>query len=223
MSKHKKKPAGDPARIKLGLALPCTDAFMPTPFVDSFICQSRPGFVYLRPTSHGPIYTVRNELVDQALSQGLEYILWMDTDQIYPADSFYQLINHRKDVVVGKTHRRYPPYDPILLRGKMGSWESVPVEEWGKGGLVEVDSTGFGCVLIKTKVFEALERPYFDLVYTEEGKPIGEDFYFWAKVKAAGFRIFVDCSLKIGHLKYTVINEQSYHAYQVSKPQEQVA
>jgi len=119
-------------------------------------------------------------------------------------------------IVAGKVHRRYPPYDPILFRGKIDAWEPVPDEDWEGGGLIEVDSTGFGCVLIDMEVFKKIDKPWFKWT-RENGTVIGEDAYFYRAAKQAGLKVFVDCDVKIGHIASMVITEESYFAHKFSK------
>jgi hypothetical protein len=44
-------------------------------------------------------------------------------------------------------------------------------------------------------------------------KAIGEDVNFYLKARKAGYKVFVDCDIKIGHLAYMTITEESYFVY----------
>jgi hypothetical protein len=203
----------NPDKIFLGVALPDTNATFLKEFVDSFFCIIRPSrSVYIRPHVGGPIHHIRNHLVEQAQNLRCTHLMFMDTDQTYPQNAIVKLLEHEKKCVAAKVHRRYPPYDPILLRGKLHDYENIPEDEWENGGLIKVDATGFGCVLLDMQVFNDIEKPYFDFVLTGE-KPVGEDIYFWSKVRQAGISVYVDCDIKIGHLGVMNITEESYHAY----------
>ena len=147
----------DLSKIKLGIALPNTSETYPSKFVDSFCAITKPKHLYIRPTSQGPIDTVRNDLVLLALMNECTHIWMADTDQVYPQDVLMRMLEHDKDIIAAKVHRRRPPYDPILYRGTLDNFTNVPDEEWSKGELIEVDATGFGSVLIKMSVFESIE------------------------------------------------------------------
>lgn len=172
--------------------------------------------IYIKPNGKGPIDTIRNELVRNAQSVGCTHLWMADTDQIYPQDTLIRLLHHKLDVVSGKVHRRYPPYDPLLLRGELHAFQPVPEEEWKQGGLVEVDATGCGSIIYNMKVFEAIKDPWFEFL-TDDPDPVGEDVFFCCKLKDAGFKIFVDCSIEIGHLNMGIIMEESYWAYKYSQ------
>lgn len=207
--------------IKLGIALPATGDTFPSRFVDSFFCLNRRvRHVYIRPQSSGPIDGVRENLVEQAKALGCTHLWMTDTDQVYPQNTLDALLAHNLPAVAAKVHRRYQPYDPILYRGDTSSVERyletfhvVPDAEWSKGGLVEVDATGFGSVLLDMAVFDAIEPPYFHFDRFTYNVPVGEDVGFWLKLRQAGIRVFVDCDIKVGHIAQLVIVEESYWAY----------
>ena len=205
----------DLSKIKLGIALPNVQDTYPSQFVDTFCQITKPKHLYLKPNSGGPIDSVRNDLVLMALSCDCTHIWMTDTDQVYPQNVLMQLLEHDVDIIAAKVHKRYPPYDPILLRGALDKFDLVPDEEWSKDGgqTVEVDATGFGSVLINMEVFEKIKRPWFHFDLSHPGGPVGEDIGFYVKARAAGFRVFVDCSIKIGHLTRLIVTEESYFAY----------
>ena len=203
--------------IKLGIGIPSTERIYMAEFVDSFYCVSRPiDVAYIKPSGKGPIDIIRNELVRYARTLECTHLWMADTDQIYPRDVLLRLLRHRKDVVGAKVHRRYPPYDPLLLRGVMHDFNPVPEEEWKGGGLVEVDATGCGSILFSMKVFETVEDPWFEFL-AHETDPVGEDVHFCCKLKEAGYKIFVDCSIEVGHLNMGIITEESYWAYRYTQ------
>jgi GT2 family glycosyltransferase len=70
------------------------------------------------------------------------------------------------------------------------SWVDYPRDQ-----LVEADAVGFGAVLIDTKVFQKVKRPWF---IAATGK--GEDIQFCYEARKAGFKVYMDTAAKIGHL-----------------------
>lgn len=208
--------------INLGIGLPLVDEFSRTAFWDSFYLMQKPEHSYLRPRMpcHPNVEEIRNSLCMQALEMNCSHLLMMDTDQVYPVDTVTRLLEHARsglDLVYAKVHRRYPPFDPILLRKNGEGYLPIPDEEWDAGGLVEVDRTGAGCMLISCSVFENVEWPWFNIIREPVGegkyKLTGEDFYFCDKVRAAGYRIFVDCSLEIVHDSTLGVSKGTYFLY----------
>ena len=207
--------------VKLGLGMPHTDRYYMVEFVHSFFLLERNiDLTYLVPSLCGPTDVLRNHLVRAASSQKCTHLWMADTDQIYPQNTLTRLLERSiegdLDAVTAKVHRRYPPYDPIMFRGEHPAFKNVPDEEWKKGGLIEVDATGCGSILYNMRVFEKIPFPWFEFKL-EEGPPLGEDIYFCVKMREAGFRIFVDCDLKVGHLATLPITEESYWAYKFAR------
>jgi hypothetical protein len=134
----------------------------------------------------------------------------MDTDQVYhDTDLISRLLAHGKDIVGGKVHRRYPPFEPIL---NVGGYH-VSDDEIAQGGLVRVDSTGTGCLLINLTKLENVGHPWFSPVPLEDGTMTGEDIGFCKKAVAAGLEIFVDCGVNIGHMASLQVNEATYQIW----------
>jgi len=206
-------------KVRLAVAMPHTDRSYMSEFTDSFFCLERPmDCVFLRPSMCGPLDILRNHLVTTAGSQKCTHLWMADTDQVYPWDTLVRLLEHDLDAVACKVHRRYPPYDPIMFRGKHPLFKNVPDEEWKKGGLIEVDATGSGSIMYNMRVFKEIKPPWFEFHLQDPGKPpLGEDIFFCTKLKKAGFKIYVDCDIKVGHLATLAITEESYWAYKFAR------
>lgn len=74
--------------------------------------------------------------------------------------------------------------------------------------------------MIKRKVLETVEKPWFvygdtSLGYNDNPNPddrgIGEDVYFSAKAKHAGFEIWVNGDLDIGHIGREPIIDTAFY------------
>jgi hypothetical protein len=204
------------SNFKLGIGIPCSYDRIPAAFFDSWVMMDLPPFVYLR-SSIGPIEEMRNNMVREALGCGCTHILMMDTDQIYPRDIIKRLTSHKKDIVGAMICRRYPPFDPLLLRGKVNNYQTVT--DWNEGDLVSVDATGTGCLLISMEVFKKLPDPWFRFRKTDIGL-VGEDIGFCSDARQAGFEIYVDTGCKVGHLSQMVVTTDTWKLYKKLKDAE---
>jgi hypothetical protein len=164
---------------------------------------------------NGPIDTLRNDLVDRALELGASHIMFMDTDQIYPVHTIPSLLSHKLPIVGCVVHRRYPPFDPILLRGKIGDYESI--DDYQDGELVEVDATGTGCLMFNMEVFRNMPRPWFKFRHLPTGEGIGEDIGFCHDLKETGYKIYVDTSIQCGHLTTLNVTRETHALYKSVK------
>jgi hypothetical protein len=184
---------------------------VPSAFFDSFVSMEKPPFIYMR-TSNGPIDEMRNALVRDAMSANCTHLLMADTDQCYHPETITRLLSHKKPIVGCLVYRRYPPFDPLMLRGELGKYQTVA--EWEPDSLVEVDATGTGCLLFDMQVFRDMPAPWFRFRKdVGSGKPVGEDIGFCSDLRAAGYRIFVDTSVPAGHLSQMMITEGTWRLY----------
>ena len=195
--------------FRLGIGIPLSFPWVPSSFFHSFVQMERPDFIFIH-ADNGPISGLRNEIVERALMEGVSHLIMMDVDQVYHQETITRLLSHRLPVVGALVHRRYPPFDSLMLRKvpineKADGYESV--DEWEDGELVEVDATGGGCIMFDMEVFKKLPRPWFRDDRVPEGSPpIGEDIGFCQDLQAAGYRIFVDTSVPAGHLTTMIVN-----------------
>jgi hypothetical protein len=204
------------SNFKLGIGIPLSFPSVPAAFFDSFITMNKPEWVYLR-SSAGPIDEMRNNLVREAMQAGCSHLIMMDSDQVYHPMTIERLLSHRMPVVGCLVHRRYPPFDPLMLVGKVNEYQTV--KEWEPGVLVEVDATGTGCIMFDMQVFRDMPAPWFRFRQNEKGI-IGEDIGFCSDLRAAGYKIHVDTSIPAGHLSQMIINEGTWKLYNYVKSAE---
>lgn len=161
----------------------------------------------------------RNDLIRQALADGVSHLIMMDTDQVYPADIIIKLATHAargKDIVVAPVHRRYQPFELILIRGENpDEYVSIPDEEKYSGEMIEIDAAGAGCIMFSLKAALDIDEPWFTLDdKTPAGGAMGEDIAFCWKLRKAGYRIWADTSIEIGHLAEILINREFHEIHQ---------
>ena len=205
--------------LRVGLCLPIVNRLLDRSFLLSFMNMDKPydcriyvpqmeiyGFV-------NDIADARNSLVYQALEEDCDKIIMMDTDQVYPEDTITKLVGHSLPVVGAMVHRRYPPFAPLLYRGKLGEYKYVLEEEMFSGKLVEVDATGCGCICYDKTVFWELDPPWYENRRGENGKPVGEDVRLCSKIREKGIPISVDTSILIDHMATFNVNRDFYLLY----------
>jgi len=179
----------------------------------------RRGFEYELLSQYVPnVYKVRTLLLDghrkygqyQSPWQGkkeYDYIMWIDSDQVFEPNDFFKLLEHDKDIVSG-LYLRKPQGDTL---------NDIPIEfacfnEDGKrlytnevnGELRKVWSNGMGWMLIKKGVFEKIEYPWFGPIIEGLGFH-GEDVSFQLRARDSGFESYVDTSIIVGHEKEVVL------------------
>jgi GT2 family glycosyltransferase len=113
-----------------------------------------------------------------------------------------------KDVVGAAYHPRSADGEIIkyINSGEEGDGGIIPIkieqlDDPKYNTLFEVHANGTGIMLIKTEVFKKIPRPWFMFEYNQVGQcSLGEDWYFCREAKRAGFKIYTDPRIKVGHL-----------------------
>lgn len=158
-------------------------------------------------------YTVaenRNYSVVQAQRNGSEYLLFVDDDMTFSENTLEKLLTLKKDIVgVNSYSRVWPLSSTVGLMDRNGnykhpnkypSWEmKIPDEPF------QAFFVGCGICLIDMKVFEKLKKPYFAFETYKSGGlkgmvSNGEDGVFCREAKKAGYEVWVDPTIKVGHL-----------------------
>lgn len=157
------------------------------------------------------IDVARNEIVECALRDGAEHVLFLDTDVIFPPHSFQQLLlrqrnNPEHKITSGVYWSKGNPCFPLIFH-EAGRGSFL---DWRMGDYIKADyAIGMGLVLIHTDVLRAIEPPWFRVNYglntdAETGlsmsASITEDLYFCEKATAAGLELWVDTGIQAGHL-----------------------
>ena len=142
------------------------------------------------------LLTQRERLALEAQNIGAEYMLWLDSDIVFPASTALRLLAHQEDVVAANYIRRQPPYKGVAYE-TIGDWQNpLPYETYDE--LVEVEGVGMGCMLVKTEILDKIQRPWFEFGWSAETNDwLGEDMIFCQKMAAAGYTVKIDTHLSM--------------------------
>lgn len=137
-------------------------------------------------------------------------IFWIDSDVSWDVEDFVRIYESDKEVISGlyQTH----PNGTVALA--LEDAEGLPRKVLGVEFLLhdepqEVWAVGFGFVAMKSGVFESVERPWFlieRIKWPSVGfeTNIGEDYSWCIRAKKAGYKIWVDPTVKVWHHKDTI-------------------
>lgn len=136
----------------------------------------------------------RNDLVKSALDVNADYIFWIDSDMVIPSTAILRLLNHQKEIVGCNYMKRSLPIKTVAYED-VNDWESwIPLTK--KDNLVKVEGVGMGCILMETKIFKKIQKPYFEFIYKEDTDDWhGEDFNLLKKFRDVGIDTFIDMNL----------------------------
>ena len=201
------------------IAIPTMD-MLHTIFFKSVISLDRVGDVQFALTSNSLVYDARNRLSQQAIDEGYDRMLWLDSDMEFAPDFMKRLsadLDDGLEFVTGLYFTRKAPIRPCIYK-ELGYWHSedtkevTPValsfEDYPQDSLFEVGGCGFGGVMMTV---DLLRR-----VVKEFGQPFtpilgfGEDLSFCKRVEHVGVKMWCDSRAKLGHVGQGTITEETY-------------
>lgn len=138
----------------------------------------------------------RESLIELAKDSNSDYVLWLDSDMVFPSTTILRLLEHNQDIVGCNYMKRTHPIKSVSYTD-VNDWNSwVKMEP--KDELVEVEAVGLGCILMKTNVFNQLHKPYFEFRYkTDTNDWYGEDYVLMEKLRDLGYKIYIDTLLSM--------------------------
>jgi len=144
---------------------------------------------------------VRNLIADWVV-RGYDYLFSVDSDIAFSPDTLIKLLAHDKDIVSGLYIQRIPGQHilEIYEHTLQGGVAQMPYGKLKGRSLVEVAGCGFGCVLVKAEVMQAIGYPQFKYHSAiSHNETISEDVYFCEQARNKGFKIWADPSILCRH------------------------
>ena len=211
--------------MKILVAVPCMDTW-PVQFGISLIemlsYSQAMSFVShdeirLCPITNSLVYEARNILSLTAIEQNFDYVLWLDSDMVFKADTLAHMLNtittdNKHDMLTGVYYMRKQPHSPVLyktitepeltdghMQKKIETMTDIP------DTLFDVEGCGFGCVLTSVPLLKA--------VWDKFGPAFSpypwasEDMSFCYRVKQLGKKILCDPSIYLGHIGTAVFDK----------------
>ncbi len=172
------------------------------------------GYQVRRVRGYAAIDQARNQMATDALRDGFEETMWIDSDVGFDPESIERLRSHRVPIVCGV----YPQ------KGKRSlAIHVIPGTKnlrFGRtGGLVEILYAATGFLLVRREVYEQIQRdlelplcnarfgkpvvPYFQpLVREDQGGHwyLAEDYAFCERARRCGHRILADTAVRLVHV-----------------------
>jgi len=192
-------------RKKIFIAIPSSTGQIASSLVQNLIAWTHdPRYVVklYTPTGLFPLDNARNRTVKEFLETDFDYLWWIDDDIVPPINAMDKLVQADKDAIgavcysMKDENGAYFPY-PVTLRYNE---DKKYIVHYGNG-IEEVDATGGACVMVKRKIYEAIERPYEFTYYPDGTLSLTCDFRIWQKIQEKGFKLFIDFSLHCDHIR----------------------
>jgi len=192
-------------------------------FTDTFATLMMSGKkVAFKTASSSVLPSLRNNLISQTGEQGFfskkpfnnspykpKKILFIDSDILFKPEDAVKLIESDEDIISGWYLRTEGI--PICMRSYRGSrsrYLAYEQHEMHGTEVMEVDTTGMGFVCVKYEVLEKIGYPWFQFFQdpSEDGgetfPPLGgEDIWFFNRAVEEGYKVMLDPTVHVGHIK----------------------
>ena len=205
--------------MKTLIALPCMD-MVHTIFLKSLLSMDRIGQCGFAFSCSSLIYDARNQLAKQAVNEGYDRVLWLDSDMDFQPDLLKQLsadMDEGREFVSGLYFKRKAPVKPVIYKS-LGFYKdegvegvtpvAVPYEDYPQDSIFTIAACGFGGCLVSVDLIKRVGEK-FGLPFS----PImgfGEDLSFCTRVTELGVEMYCDSRVKMGHVGLGTITEETY-------------
>ena len=163
------------------------------------------------------VYDSRNILSVQAICGGFDRTLWLDSDLTFDPDLMERLskrLDEGADLASGLYFSRKPPFRPVIYDGCRiaevnGKRQNIAVvyDDYPEG-VFDIEACGFGGVMIRTKLLNAVREKFGHPFSPIEG--FGEDLSFCMRAANLGAKMVCDSTVKMGHIGQVVISEKHF-------------
>ena len=206
--------------------MPCYSGMVPIVTLQSLLMLRKPCPCAFASVDRQRIDKARNHIAMECLRGEFDYLFFVDDDNPIPPETLEMFIQDDKDVVIAPIPARNPQPDGKhalcafyaeeikTSKGKINIYFNI--EDFrDEGPLHKIDGAGTGCMLIKRKVLEALNKQYqdfffefgdirFDEMYYKgvkyDRRTMSEDCEFSERVIKEGFEIWLDERIRPIHL-----------------------
>lgn len=204
--------------MRVGIGIPC-DRDMPIPTVQCLVALNPVKDVSVQWVwgRGGTVDKQRAQIAGAAIEHGLDYLLFIDSDMTFPANTIKTLLETslkcHAPIVTGVYFGRTDEgrcvvfadaaigdgYYPVEI--KMPEYPAEPFE---------VDYAGLGCCLIRVDLLKWMvdQLGGIDYLFHPDVKS-SEDLSFFRRAKAVGAKVICEPSLRLGHIgvkEYTWAN-----------------
>jgi hypothetical protein len=184
--------------------VPCSDLARYHAFTVSMLALDLPEDSHVLVVRSMDVTSTLNSCIREMVG---EWVWLQADDHHFPPDSLTRLLDRDVDVVVPMMNRKAPPFDLVAYKsetttiGQDGreypAYEKFDIDEIPATGLMEIYAAGSGSMLVRKHVLDAIGDPWF---HNPQGTVINDDLEFCRKIRDAGYTIWMDTEVSVGHI-----------------------
>lgn len=150
----------------------------------------------------------RKQLAAHAVEkQGIDYVLWLDSDHVYRTDDLYKLLARMESECLPMLSATYTLHGcPDTAHGIVENdvFRHFTQDELKKG-VIDCTVVGFGFLVMKWEFLKEMWGKYGDNLFILDAKEnCTEDVKFCRCVLDSRYRVCFDSDVKVGHIELAV-------------------
>lgn len=176
----------------------------------------------------------RNIILEQAIKRGMDYILWLDTDMLYPHDIIVKYMEKDFDIMGCLYFKRAGEFAPVAyVKGDNPKKPYKPLDprKLPKNTVIGVDALGYGGMMVNMKVYEKMGEDKwtkysdnFHLPYETDEPKFTHDILFCKTAQEKyGVQVLLHTGVRPGHLAEIPITQKEWEAARVEEKQPTIA
>ena len=150
---------------------------------------------------HSLIGAAREIICQNAVNLGADYVFMFDDDMDFDSDIPIRLWRNQVPVCGALAFTAREPIAPVIFNfqkrwdidNHREAHDVIPVMDYQRDQLFQVDAFGTGACLISCDVFRTIPRPWF------QSTGCGEDIFFCCRCLEYGIPVYVDSRIKTRH------------------------
>lgn len=154
--------------------------------------------------------TARNRIAQQAIDEGSDYVLMVDSDTVLPSDALRLMLEEPVDVLAACCPHRPSSnvFDGRVNATRLGErdytdfYTTADLDALVAAGVRRepIHGCGFGATLVRTGLFRELPWPWFSWTDYPDGNCLSEDLSFCERCHDAGVGVWLDPRVRCGHV-----------------------
>lgn len=163
----------------------------------------------------------RDDVLLQAITRSRSHVLFLDTDQTWPVDAVLRLLAQADRGMVGGLYpQKRWPFRPVAFRDLEEAHPFGDPHTYAWAPYIHEERTpqemaayGMGCTLVPIAAVEQIPRPWFQHRRDAYGfTSITEDMYFCEQMRAIGCPLWIDPTIRCGHVAVVEVTLDDYES-----------
>lgn len=197
---------------KVLVAVPCMATIPYETVVALMNIKSDRAELHLEFISGSLVYDSRNEFCSMAVKGNYDYIMFIDSDMVFPGNIIDRLMALDADIATAVCYGKVEPHNPqVYTEMKPTTWyrkKTISQRPASMDGVFKIKACGMACCLVSVGLVKEMFRRNINPF--EPFGHLGEDFAFCVRAHKLGAVMLADGSINIGHIGREIFTKEHW-------------